>query len=177
MREAWKPRAADALCPPSECWVACLPVSPRQQGSGEAGVSACAPVCVRVRGQHTRTEARRSQRFAPGPGQRWRRTADTSGLPALPALLPVPTVVFYLQQGLFSESGLKWLCLSSLLLCELKTKPKKRKKKPKPKTENPTTINTKTLTHQTLAACVNHKLHQYSVKKLILLKTIHSTRD
>lgn len=37
--------------------------------------------------------------------------------------LPVSTVVFYLQQGLFSKSSLKWLCLSSLLLYELKKKP------------------------------------------------------
>lgn len=90
----------------------------------------------------------------------------------LPAHLPVSTVVFYLQQGLFSKSSLKWLCLSSLLRYELK-----KKTNNKTKNQTPTTINTKTLTHQTLAACVTHKPHQYSVKKLILLKTIHSTRD
>lgn len=38
----------------------------------------------------------------------------------LPARLPVSTVVFDLQQGLFSKSSLKWLCLSSLLPYELK---------------------------------------------------------
>lgn len=86
--------------------------------------------------------------------------------------LPVSTVVFYLQQGLFSKSSLKWLCLSSLLLYELKKTSTKREIN-----QTPTTINTKTLTHQTLAACVTHKPHQYSVKKLILLRTIHSTRD
>lgn len=82
---------------------------------------------------------------------------------------PVSAVVLSLQQGLVSKSSLKWLCLSSLLLYELKQKQNKN--------QPPTTINTKTLTHQTLAACVTHKPHQYSVKKLILLKTIHSTRD
>lgn len=48
-------------------------------------------------------------------------------------LLPVSTVVSYLQQGLFSKSSLKWLCLSSLLLYELKTKQNKTtKQKTKP---------------------------------------------
>lgn len=88
-------------------------------------------------------------------------------------LLPVSTVVFYLQQDLFSKSSLKWLCLSSLLLYEFK----KTKQNNETKNQTPTTINTKTLTHQTLAACVTHKPHRYSVKKLILLRTIHSTRD
>lgn len=81
-------------------------------------------VCVCVGGQRARTEPRRSQHFTPGPGLE----VDASGPPAPPALLPVPTVVFHLQQGLFSKSGLKWLGLSSLLLYELKTKPKKKEK-------------------------------------------------
>lgn len=37
---------------------------------------------------------------------------------------PVPAVVLYLQQGLVSKSSLKWLCLSSLLLYEVKQKQK-----------------------------------------------------
>lgn len=51
-------------------------------------------------------------------------------------LLPVSTVVSYLQQGLFSKSSLKWLCLSSLLLYELKKTKNKTTKQEKPNPNN-----------------------------------------
>lgn len=78
-------------------------------------------------------------------------------------LLPVSTVVFYLQQGLFSKSSLKWLCLSSLLLYELK-KTKQQNKKP-----NPNNYKYKD-SHTPDAACVTHKPHNILLKSLFYLE-------
>lgn len=47
-------------------------------------------------------------------------------------LLPVSTVVFYLQQGLFSKSSLKWLFYQVCYFMNLKKQNKTTKQKTKP---------------------------------------------